>query len=104
MRKPQVAIRLLNAVGRRLEETRTKLEEATFQNATARVCRALIRLAGESSELSGVTHQDLADATGLYRETVTNVLGHLQAQGILELAKKKIAILDRTGLAGAAQI
>ncbi|MBI2934752.1 MAG: Crp/Fnr family transcriptional regulator [Chloroflexi bacterium] len=101
--KPQVAVRLVSALGRRLDETRTKLEEATFHNAMARVCRTIMRLAGGASELPGLTHQELGDSTGLYRETVTNVLNRLQEQGILELGKKRIVILDRERLKEAAE-
>ncbi|MBI4330671.1 MAG: Crp/Fnr family transcriptional regulator [Chloroflexi bacterium] len=101
--KPRVALRLVSSLGQRLEETRTKLEEATFRNAMARVCRTILRLAGGASELPGLTHQELADATGLYRETVTNVLNRLQAQGILELGKKRIVVLDRERLKEAAE-
>lgn len=98
LQKPQVALRLINSLSQRLEETRAKLEEATLRNATARVGRAILRLSQGASELSGLTHQELADATGLYRETVTNILGHLQEQGFVELGTKKIVILDRNGL------
>ncbi len=87
-----------------MEETRTRLEESTFRNSTARVCRSLLRLAQESSELPGLTHQELADSVGLYRETVTKVLNRLQTQGLLELGKKKIVIADRVGLEEMAQI
>ncbi len=103
MRKPQVALRLVESLSRRLEETRGKLEEVTFRNATARVCRTLLRLSQGSSELSGLTHQELGDSTGLYRETVTNVLNRLQAQGLVGLGRKKIVILNRAGLEEAAQ-
>ncbi|MFQ5917255.1 MAG: Crp/Fnr family transcriptional regulator [Candidatus Binatia bacterium] len=103
VRKPQVAVRLVESLGRRLEETRAKLEEATFRNATARVCRALLRLAQGTSELSGLTHQELADSTGLYRETVTNVLNRLQAQRLVELGRGKIVILNRLRLEEAAE-
>ena len=102
-RRPKVAVRLVEILSRRLEETRNRLEEATFQNATARVCRALFRLTQETSELSGLTHQELADTTGLYRETVTNVLNRLQSQRLVELGKKKIVILDRVRLEDTAQ-
>ena len=104
LRKPQIAIRLLNAIGSRLEEARAKLEETTFHNAKARVCRTVIRLTRGSNELFGMTHQELADAAGLSRETVTNILGHLQTGGILELGTKRIAVIDRAGLELAAEI
>ena len=104
LQKPQVALRLVESLSQRLEETRAKLEDATLRNAAARVCRALLRLAQGTSELSGLTHQDLADSTGLYRETVTNVLNRLQERRLVELGKRKIVILNRVGLEEAAQI
>ncbi|MEE8471212.1 MAG: helix-turn-helix domain-containing protein, partial [Dehalococcoidia bacterium] len=64
---------------------------------------ALLRLAQGTSELSGLTHQELADSTGLYRETVTNVLNRLRMGGLLELGNRKIVILNRPGLEEAAQ-
>lgn len=103
LEKPQVALRLVSSLSRRLEETRAKLEETTFRNATARVCRAILRIAQGTSALPGVTHQELADSTGLYRETVTNVLNRLQSLGLVELGKKNIVILDRAGLEAAAE-
>ncbi len=72
-------------------------------SAAARLCRVILSLAQDTSELLGLTHQELADSTGLYRETVTNALNRLQAQGLLSLGKKKITILDRVGLEEVAQ-
>ncbi len=96
--RPKVAVRLVEVLSRRLEETRTRLEESTLRNATARICQGLLRLAQGTSELSGLTHQELADSVGLYRETVTKVLNRLQAQGLVELGNKNIVIVDRVGL------
>ncbi len=96
--KPSVAVRLVEILSNRLKETRTRLEEATLRNATARVCQGLLRQAQGTSELSGLTQQELADSVGLVRETVTKVLNRLQAKGLVELGKKKIIILDRVKL------
>ncbi|MBI4286970.1 MAG: Crp/Fnr family transcriptional regulator [Chloroflexi bacterium] len=98
IRKPQVAIRIVQSLSQRLEDTQAKLQETTFRNATARLCRSLLRVARDTSELPGLTHQELADSTGLSRETVTNILSHLRAHGLVKLGKRKIAILDRAGL------
>lgn len=95
LQKPQVAIRLLDAVSQRLQETRFKFEETALHNATVRVCRTLFRLSQETSRLK-MTHQELADSTGLFRETVTNILDELQSRGLVELSRKKIVILDRS--------
>lgn len=103
LQKPQVALRLVETLSQRLEETRDRLEEATFTNATAKVCRALLRIAKGTSELAGLTHQELADSTGLYRETVTKVLNRLRVEGLVELGNRRIVILNGHGLEEAAQ-
>ena len=103
-RKPKVAVRLVEILSSRLEETRTRLEESTLRNATARVCQGLLRLAQGSSELPGLTHQELADSIGLSRETVNKVLNRLKAQGLLVLSTKKIIILDKAGLNEVAEL
>ncbi len=97
LQKPKVAIRLLDAMSQRLKETRFKLEETALHNATVRVCRALFRISQKTSRLK-MTHQELADSTGLFRETVTNILDRLQTRGVVKLSRKKIVILDREEL------
>lgn len=103
LQKPQVAIRLLDAMSHRLQETRFRLEETALHNATVRVCRALFRLSQGTTRLE-MTHQELADSTGLFRETVTNILNELQSQGLVELSRKKIVILNRSELQGVKEI
>ena len=97
MYKPIVAIRLLDIVSQRLRLTRLRLEETVLQSATIRVCSTLLRLS-QDSLIIRITHQELADTTGLFRETVTTILDELQLSGILELSRKKISIKDRSEL------
>jgi CRP-like cAMP-binding protein len=40
----------------------------------------------------GLTHQDLADSLGCYRETVTSALDRLKEAGLVEVGRKRIAI------------
>jgi len=97
MYKPIVAVRLLDIVSQRLRLTRLRFEETVLQSATIRVCSTLLRLS-QDSLLIRMTHQELADTTGLFRETVTTILDELQLSGILELSRKKISIKDRSEL------
>ena len=97
MYKPIVAIRLLDIVSQRLRLTRLRFEETVLQSATIRVCSTLLRLS-QDSLIIRITHQELADTTGLFRETVTTILDELQLSGILELSRKKISIKDRSEL------
>lgn len=65
----------------------------------------LLRLAEEqgSNEITGFTHQDLAESVGTYRETATQVLNDLKAAGYIDIGRKRITILDPEGLAAVAE-
>jgi CRP/FNR family transcriptional regulator, cyclic AMP receptor protein len=60
----------------------------------------LLRLADEQGgdEVRGLTHQDLAESVGTYRETATQVLNDLKTQGLIEIGRKRISILEREDL------
>jgi CRP/FNR family transcriptional regulator, cyclic AMP receptor protein len=95
LNKPQLALRVAELTGRRLRETEMRLEDLAFKNIPARLASLLLRLAQEqdSQEITGLTHQDLAETIGTYRETVTQELNDLKAQGLIEIERKRIIIL-----------
>ncbi len=100
LNKPQVALRILEITGKRLREAEERLESMAFKGIPARLASLLLRLADEQSsdEVRGLTHQDLAESVGTYRETATQVLNDLKTQGLIEIGRKRIAILDREEL------
>lgn len=100
LNKPQVALRLLEVSGKRLREAEERLENMAFKGIPARLASLLLRLSKEqgSEEIIGLTHQDLAESVGTYRETATQVLNDLKNEGLLEIGRKRIRILDREGL------
>lgn len=103
LQRPQVALRMLEITGRRLREAEARLEDLAFKGIPARLSSLLLRLAGDSSQISGQTHQDLAEMVGTYRETATQVLNDLKAQGLIEIGRKRIMIRDRAGLIAVAE-
>ncbi len=96
--KPRFALRLLELVGRRLMDTEDRLERVAFRSVPARLAAAILDLSGGGTRLSGVSHQDLADFVGTYRETATRVLNEFRAAGLIELARTTIVIHDREAL------
>ncbi len=103
--RPRVAIRLLEAVGRRLLEAESVIEDFAFKSIPARLATLVLRLAtaGNGQELTGYTHQDLAEMIGTYRETTTQTLDDFKRHGLVELGRKHIRILDRRGLEAMAE-
>ncbi len=97
--RPQVALRMLEVVGRRLAAAEARLEDLAYKSVRARLASALLRLGKErDGAIEGVTHQDLGDMVGAYRETVTKILDELQQDGAVELARKRILIRRRDKL------
>ncbi len=98
--KPQVALRILEITGKRLREAEERLESMAFKGIPARLASLLLRLADEQGgdEVRGLTHQDLAESVGTYRETATQVLNDLKSQGLIDIGRKRIAILNRETL------
>lgn len=98
LQRPQIALRMLEITGRRLRDAESRLEDLAFKSIPARLASILLRLAGEANQVSGLTHQDLAEMVGTYRETATQVLNELKARGLIEIGRKRISISDRPGL------
>lgn len=95
--KPTVGMRILEAVGQRLVEMTTRLQETTFLGAQERVAALLLRLAIHKDGklvVEGYSHQDLAYMLGTYRETVTNALDHLKAEELIEVGRKRVVLLQ----------
>jgi len=100
LNKPILGLRMLEITGRRLSDAESRLEDMAFKGIPARLASLLLRLAAErdTDEITGLTHQDLAETIGTYRETATQVLNDMKMAGIIEIGRKRITILDRARL------
>lgn len=98
--KPQVALRFAEALGERLTETERRLEDLAFKSIPARLASLLLTLAAEQGGLvvAGFTHQELAEMLGTYRETITQALSDFKAQGLVQIGRKQIVLVDRVAL------
>lgn len=97
--KPKVAFRFIEAIGKRLTEAETRLEETAFKSIPARLASLLLRLSeGSGPVVGGYTHQDLGEMLGTYRETTTQTLNDFKSQGLIEIGRKRIEIKDQEGL------
>ena len=95
--KPQVARRILEAFGRRVLEAERQLEDIAFKGMAARVAALLLR-EDDGGEVRGLSHQDIAERLGVYRETATNALNELKNASIIRIGRRHISILDRPRL------
>ncbi len=90
----------LRCLGRRLKEAETRLAEIAFKSIPARLASLLLQLAEEqaSSTITGLTHQNLGEQIGTYRETTTQTLNTFKSAGLIDIGRKRITILDGDGL------
>jgi CRP/FNR family transcriptional regulator, cyclic AMP receptor protein len=93
---PTIGRRILTLTQRRLNDAEARLEDMAFKGIPARLASLLLRLSADqdSDSITGLTHQDLAETIGTYRETATQVLNDLKADGLIEIGRKRITILD----------
>lgn len=48
--------------------------------------------------VQGLTHQQLAELIGTYRETATAILGQFRAVGLIEIGRRRVILLNLPGL------
>lgn len=98
--KPSVALRIMQVMANRLTQAEAQLEDMAFKSIPARLAAHLLRLQTEHGDsIYGYTHQDLAEAVGTYRETATQTLNIFKINGLIGIGRKRINILDSSGLA-----
>jgi CRP/FNR family transcriptional regulator, cyclic AMP receptor protein len=95
--QPQVALRMIEVLGKRLALSDARLEELAYRSAPARIAAVLLRLTedrtGAGAE-AAVTHQEIGNMVGALRETVTNVLDDFQAEGLVDLRRGRVLVRD----------
>lgn len=97
--KPAVALHFMQVMADRLRQAEAHLEDLAFKSIPARLAALLLHLREEQGNfIGGYTHQDLAEAVGTYRETVTQTLNEFKAKGLIEIGRKRLDILDPAGL------
>jgi len=102
LENPRINTNMLQLLCRQCREAWRQIEVLTFHNADARIRTALYHLCQTKGvETEGgtkidlrLTHKELADMTGISRETATRVLSSLQGDGTIKVESKKFLVLD----------
>jgi CRP-like cAMP-binding protein len=103
---PQIAMRLLIGLGRRLRETNERLARRSFQTVQSRVASALSELVEQAqpqnppaqAELRDVaivaTQADLAKLAGSSRESASRFLAVLERAGVISQGRGRLTVHD----------
>lgn len=98
---PDVALKVLAVVGRRLRHLVGLVEAMTFGSVTQRLARLLLdasKHAGSDIFDLPMTHQELASRLGTVREVVSRNLTRFRAEGLISVQDHQVQILNRPGL------
>ena len=98
---PDVALKVLAVVGKRLRHLVAVVESMTFGSVTQRLAKMLLEHADPEFDL--VTHQEVASRLGTVREVVSRNLARFRAEGLIQVQGHRVQILDREGLAREAE-
>jgi CRP/FNR family transcriptional regulator len=103
---PDISVKLLTALGRRLRETNERLARQSFQTVQSRVAAVLAQLvatarkegAEEPDVLITATQADLAQLAGSSRESASRFLAVLERAGIITQGRGKLTVHDPAAL------
>ena len=95
---PTVAVRIVEVLAQRLQQTRDALEQMAFSDVTGRIAGLLLRLSDDRDVVTGYSHQELSAMIGCLRESLTVVLDRFKESGALSIGRKRVVILDRSQL------
>jgi CRP/FNR family cyclic AMP-dependent transcriptional regulator len=106
LQKPEVGLQIAHLLSERLRHQEIRLEDANMKDVHARLASIIVLLVGSEGvrTASGYripahhTHQQLADMIGANREAVTRAFGLLQDEGIVELRRRLIYVMDLQAL------
>ncbi len=105
LKHPQVALKVLRTVGRRLRGLVAMIEELSFSTVRHRLIALLVRMARQGEQTSqgiAVTlpanNQELAARIGTVRELVSRNISRLQAENLIYLEARIVIIPDLKAL------
>lgn len=98
-RRPDIAIRIIEVIGCRLRKTERMLEQAFYNPVKARLADFLLTNSDPSTGLlAGYTHEEIGDSIGALRQTVTETLRLMCLQGLLDVERRQIRVINREKL------
>lgn len=110
---PRMSIPMLRQLTRRVRGLTDDIASMAFLDSYSRVTRKILNLAEEMGQTNAdghilidrpLTHQQLANLVGTTRETVTKILNEMKDNGLLDIRRHRITILNREELLARADL
>ncbi len=98
---PDISVKLIAALTRRLRETNERVARQSFQTVPSRVAGVLTQLIAEESAAEGrhgitirMTQADLAQLAGTSRESVSRFLATLERAGVVQVGRGRVTVVE----------
>lgn len=103
---PDIAVKLVIALGRRMREANERLTRQSFQTVQSRVAGVLAQLvtqaraegAGDTDVLVTITQADIAQLAGSSRESASRFLAVLERAGVVTQGRGRVTVHDPAAL------
>jgi CRP/FNR family transcriptional regulator, cyclic AMP receptor protein len=103
---PEISVKLITSLGRRLREANDRLSRQSFQTVQSRVASVLSQLVQDAREeevaegdvLITATQADLAQLAGSSRESASRFLAVLERAGIISQGRGRLTVHDPAAL------
>jgi CRP/FNR family cyclic AMP-dependent transcriptional regulator len=98
---PEIAVKLVIALTRRLRETNERVSRQSFQTVPSRVAGVLLQLIADDAVAEGregitvrMTQADLAQLAGTSRESVSRFLATLERAAVVRVGRGRVTVLE----------
>ena len=98
---PQISVKLIAALTRRLRETNERVARQSFQTVPSRVAGVLTQLIAEEAAPEGrsgvtirMTQADLAQLAGTSRESVSRFRATLDRAGVVQVGRGRVTVVE----------
>ena len=98
---PEIAVKLIIALTRRLRETNERVTRQSFQTVPSRVAGVLLQLIADDAVAEGregitvrMTQADLAQLAGTSRESVSRFLATLERASVVRVGRGRVTVLE----------
>lgn len=95
---PELAIDLIRLAGRRMRWMNDQLEQQVFLTLSARLARRILYLTDSANPALKLNQTQLAGFVGATREGVSNILRTWKQNGLIDLTRGGLRVLDRDTL------
>lgn len=97
-RYPTLGTEMMQEMARKLRFAMTRINRLGLMDVKARLCAWLLDYVDESGFIADISQEELAAQLGTVRQVIGRALGELRREGVVEVGRGFIRIIDKDAL------